>query len=85
MQAALLDEYIRAIYLSTRREILTKDGDMMACIDLWRQFYVGLASIVEPPYLGFCKVFEGVRNCLWLGVGGKSIYFYPDSVQILNS
>ena len=44
----------------------------------------GLESVVVRPYLGFCKVYQGVRNSVWLQLGAKATFFYQDSRANLN-
>lgn len=80
----LLDEYIRGVYLETTRSILQKGGDMKECIKLWRLYYQTLDSVVSAPYLGFCKVYNGVRDCIWLQYGAKALFFYPNSIKLLE-
>ena len=83
--AALMDEYMLAIYQEMKKEVQKSGaGDMMKAINLWKLYYHTLSSVVTPPYLGYCKVFQGVRNCLWLGQGGKALYFHDDSKAILR-
>ena len=83
MYAVLMDEYLKGIYSEMKKEVEFGGGDMVKAIDLWKLYYHTLSSIVSPPYLGYCKVFQGVRNCLWLDQGGKAIYFSDDSRSLL--
>ena len=83
--AVLMDKYLQGVYQEMKNELQTGgQGDMTKGITLWRLYYHTLSSVVEPPYLGYCKVFQGVRNCLWLKHGGKALYFYEDSKAIMN-
>ena len=82
--AALMDQYLKGVYQEMKKAIQTSSGDMEKAIGLWKLYYHTLNTIVIPPYLGFCKVFQGVRNSLWLWQGGLSLYFYEDSRAMLR-
>ena len=82
--AALMDQYMKSIYQEMKKEVQSCAGDMVKATELWKLYYHTLSSVVTPPYLGYCKVFQGVRNCLWLGQGGKALYFYDDSKALLR-
>ena len=82
--AALMDQYMKGIYQEMKKEVQSCAGDMVKATELWKLYYHTLSSVVTPPYLGYCKVFQGVRNCLWLGQGGKALYFYDDSKAMLR-
>lgn len=81
----LMDEYIRAVYRETRKELEeVKGGNMEEALKMWRLYSIALGSIVQPPYLGYCKLFQGVRNCLWLRHGSRTLHFLEDSRTFLK-
>ena len=32
--------------------------DLLQAIKMWRLYSIALGSIVQPPYLGYCKLFQ---------------------------
>ena len=82
--AAIMDQYIINIMQELKKELTTGQGDMKTTLKLWRQYHHTLASVVTPPYLGYIKVSQGLRNSLWICYGGKSLYFYEDSKELMD-
>ena len=76
---------MRGIYIEMKKELeFPGKGDMHECLKLWRLYYTMLETVVEPPYLGFYKVFQGVRNCLWFVYGSKGAAFHRESKKMLK-
>jgi len=82
--AAIMDQYLGNIIKILRQEIMTQDGDMETSLKLWRQYHSILATVLTKPYLGYIKVMQGLRNSLWIAVGGKSLNFYEESQQLID-